>query len=498
MTEKSSLAKQIASLAAGPLLCLVILNCPVPDGLSEAGLRHLAAAAWVLVWWISAVFPLAAVSLLSLPIYGIVNVMPPAKAFAIYGNPNLMLLLGAMLILAVWKESGLIARYTYWVLTRPWINGRPKRLMFAFAFATGLVSTIVPNIPVAILFVSLAVGMGRSIGAEPGQSNGIRSLCVMSGVGSALGGAGTPLGGAPNLVVIGVIASALHHDVSFAEWTAMGMPMCLLMLLAMVLLAYIFFPTRPDGIIGDSVRFIREKHASLGPVSRLEHLSICLMLAAILLWVVGQPLAKSLGWATGVRLFAPPSVALLIGSLVFCLPVGRKGENGELQFGMSWKKCVESIDWSILIFTGGAILFGENLVNGGIDKWLGALLINSIGDMPPLLIWFSIMILGAFLAQIIVNLAVVGFFIPVTATVAVHYGLNPVVVCLTVGIICNVGIMFPFSSVPIAAAMVGSEGYSSPRDYIFYGLAVLVVCSLIALGCGALLGDLVFPSVAAS
>ena len=95
--------------------------------------------------------------------------------------------------------------------------------------------------------------------------------------------------------------------------------------------------------------------------------------------------------------------------------------------------------------------------------------------------------------QVIVNLAVVGLFIPVTATLAAHYGLNPVTVCLTVGILCNVGIMFSVSSVPVAAAMLGSEGYSSPRDYVLYGLAVLAASSLIALGCGVLLGDLVFP-----
>ena len=53
--------------------------------------------------------------------------------------------------------------------------------------------------------------------------------------------------------------------------------------------------------------------------------------------------------------------------------------------------------------------------------------------------------------------------------------------------------MFSVSSVPIAAAMLGSEGYSSPKDYIAYGLAVLIVCSLIALGCGVLLGDAVIP-----
>ena len=114
----------------------------------------------------------------------------------------------------------------------------------------------------------------------------------------------------------------------------------------------------------------------------------------------------------------------------------------------------------------GAILFGENLVVGCVDKWLGNILIHAIGDMSPLLVWFAIMIIGVIVAQIIVNLAVVSLFIPVTAILALHYGLNLVIGCLSVGILCNVGIMFSVSSVPIAAAMFSSEGYSSPRDYI--------------------------------
>lgn len=493
MNKKFSRNRQIFCFLLGPILCLLILQCPVPEGLSPAGMKHLAAAAWILAWWVTALFPLAAVSLLSLPIYGVVDVMPPVKAFAIFGNSNLMLMIGAMIILGAWKKSGLITRYAYRVLSLRWIKGRPRRLMLVFAFATGLVSTIVPNIPVAILFVSLAVAMGKGVHAEPGRSNSIRALCVMSGAGSALGGAGTPIGGAPNLVVIGVIASALNHNVSFAEWTALGMPICLLMLLAMVVLAGLFFPLREEGQLHGSGEYVRGKLADLGPVTPFEHVSMLVMLLAMLLWAGGQPAARFLGWEGGVRLFAPPSVALLMGCSLLFLPLQRDAQSGNIQFAMSWKDCVTAVDWSIIIFMAGAILFGESLVSGGVDKWLGNLLIHAIGDMPPLLVWFSIMLIGAILAQIIVNLAVVGLFIPITATLAAHYGLNPVVVCLTVGIICNVGIMFPFSSVPIAAAMTGSEGYSSPRDYILYGLAVLAASSVIALGCGVLLGDIVFP-----
>lgn len=496
MSSLLSRNKQIIFFVLGPFFSWLVLQIPAPEELGYVGMKHLAAAAWILTWWITEVFPLGAVSLLSIPIYGIVDVMPPVKAYTIFANSNLMMMVGAMIVLGAWKESGLITRYAYWVLSLPWIKGRPRRLMFVFAFATGLVSTIVPNIPVAILFVSMAVAMGRGINAEPGKSNTIRGLCVMSGVGSALGGAGTPIGGAPNLVVLGVIATSLHYNVSFAEWTALGMPIAMLMCLAMVLLAYVFFPTNNDTLISNSKEYIQKKRAELGSVTPFEHASMFVMSLAMLLWVFGQPVSRYLDWKLGVQLFAPPSVALLMGCSLLFLPVRRDKESGQIQFAMSWKDCVNAVDWGVIIFIAGAIMFGENLVAGGIDKWMGNMLIHAIGDMHPMLVWLVIMLIGAMLSQFIVNLAVVGLFIPVTATLAVHYGLNPVVVCLTVGILCNIGIMFSVSSVPIAAAMMGSEGYSKPRDYIGYGFAVLIVSSIIAITCGALLGDMIFTETA--
>ena len=367
MNRKLYRNRQIVSFLLGPLLCWVMLQCPPPEGLGHAGMKHLAAAAWILAWWVTELFPLAAVSLLSIPIYGIVDVMPPVRAYAIFGNSNLMLMVGAMIILGAWKRSGLITRYAYWVLSLPWIKGRPRRLMLVFAFATGLVSTIVPNIPVAILFVSLAVAMGRGINAEPGRSNTIRGLCVMSGVGAALGGAGTPIGGAPNLVVIGVIASSLDYHVSFAEWTALGMPICLLMLLAMVILACLFFPPREEGLVSGSGEYVRRKLDELGPITPFEHASMMVMFLAMLLWAGGQPAAGFLDWEAGIRLFAPPSVALLMGCSLLFLPLQRDAQSGNIKFAMSWKECVAAVDWSIIIFMAGAILFGESLVAGGVD-----------------------------------------------------------------------------------------------------------------------------------
>lgn len=88
MNRKLYRNRQIVSFLLGPLLCWVMLQCPPPEGLGHAGMKHLAAAAWILAWWVTELFPLAAVSLLSIPIYGIVDVMPPVRLMPFSAIPT--------------------------------------------------------------------------------------------------------------------------------------------------------------------------------------------------------------------------------------------------------------------------------------------------------------------------------------------------------------------------------------------------------------------------
>lgn len=150
---------------------------------------------------------------------------------------------------------------------------------------------------------------------------------------------------------------------------------------------------------------------------------------------------------------------------------------------------------SMLLFLIGAIIFGKVMVNAELDTWISNSLQVIIGDMPPTFIWIGLMILGCFLAQMIPNLAVLGIFIPVTVSVAQDYGLNPVITALTVGMSANIGIMFPFSSMPIAVTMEDSGEFAPPKDFVLYGLAIVIICPIISMIVGSIIGDYIFPSV---
>ncbi len=161
-TQQKGLASQIFFFVLGPALCFLLKDLEPLEGMTPQGMRCLAGCVWLLVWWMSELLPMPATSLMSIPIFAFLGVLPAAKVFAAIGTPSCMLLFGATIIIGLLKESNFIERYAYWCLNLPFIKGSVTRFLLVFTMSAGLLSAIAPNIPLAVLFVSIAVTIGRS------------------------------------------------------------------------------------------------------------------------------------------------------------------------------------------------------------------------------------------------------------------------------------------------------------------------------------------------
>ena len=365
--------------------------------------------------------------------------------------------------------------------------------MVLFGMAAGLLSAIMPNIPVAILFTSIAVALGKSMRARPGHPL-IRAMVVASGVGASVGGTGTPVGGVPNLLVIGIIASSLNYQVQFWEWSAFGMALCIAWLAAMVLFCHIFFLRGCS--TGDScfsVDVISERLESLGPVTIREKASLGVLIAALLLWCLGQPMANRFGIPALARLLDVSTIAVLCGVCLLFIPTGRD-DTGRITFVLDWKTALASINWEILIFVSGVLAFGQVCIEGGIDKWLAGLVSPMLEGLSPSLTWLVLLAVSGILCQWANPATVISLLVPTTALIAAQKGINPIVACFTVGMVANLAIMFPFSSPPIAASILGSDDYASPKDFFRFSFPMVTVCVLLAWVIGMGFGPVVFPS----
>lgn len=474
-----ALVRQLIFLVAGPLLCLFLKDMPPLDGMNPNGMLCLGACTWLLVWWVSEVLPLPVTSLMAIPLFGLLGIITPDKVFALIGHPAMMLIFGATIIVGVWKESRLIERYAYWCFNLPFVSGRPVRMVLIFTLASGIMSSIAPNIPLTILFVGIAVAIAKSCQLSP-QHNLMRSLCTLSAIAPALGGVGTPLGGAPNIIVIAVIAAVLGHDVTFGQWASLGMPLVLLTLFACFSITTCVFPLRGTSQQDiASLGSVKEKLRDLGPISLHEHIAIAIMGIALLLWCSGPQLLTLLGFPEIGKMLTAPVVALFMGVATFLVPVRREHASGKLSFAMNWEQAVRNIGWGIIVLQIGAIAFGQVLLSGGVDKWMALGIQNIVGDVQGVWVWFALVLLTGFLSQIIMSLAVIPLMLPITASLAIAYGFDPLLACLSVGFVSNLTTMFPFSSVPVAAVIAGGEGYAQPKDFVLSGLLTTVLVTVI-------------------
>ena len=486
-----ALCRQIAFFALGPLLCFLLKDLPPLEGMNPDGMVCLAGCVWLMFWWMTEVLPLPVTSLMAVPIFGFLGVMAPDKVFATIGHPAMMLIFGATIIVGVWKESNLIERYAYWCFNLPFVRGNPVRMVLIFTFGAGVMSAIAPNIPLTILFISIAVAIGKSCNLAP-DNNMMRSLCTLSAIAPALGGVGTPLGGAPNIVVIAIVATVLGHDITFWEWSALGMPLVFVTLFACFAITALLFPVGKAGK-GFSMPegYLKKKLEALGPVSAHEHAAIWIMVVALVLWCSGPQIFSALGLEKEARMMTAPVIAVLMGASAFLVPIRRDRESGRLIFAMNWDQAVRNIGWGIIVLQIGAIAFGQVLLKGGVDKWMAQCIQMFLGDIHGLLVWFALVFITGFFSQIIMSLAVIPLMLPITAGLAGIYGFDPLLACISVGFVSNLTTMFPFSSVPVAAVIAGSEGYAQPKDFIISGFLNTTIVTVITFGLCWLVGPMV-------
>ncbi|MDL2313996.1 anion permease [Desulfovibrio sp. OttesenSCG-928-C14] len=491
--------RQLFQIFLGPALGILIMLLPPPAGLEPVGMRALGCTVWITAWWMCDLFSLSGTALLALVIYSVFGVASPIELFKSFGSPMIMIMIGATLIIGAWTESRFIYRYAYWCMNLSFVKNRPLRFLVVFGLACGLASIVIPNIPLAILFTALAVATAEGLELKPGQSNLIRILCMVAGMAACYGGIGTPLGGAPNLITIGYIQKFAGYEVEFWQWTMIGLPAALVCLFCLFVLAILIFPFK--GKEKDSLpvpkAYIEQKLQELGPVSRYEHIAMAVMGLALFLWIFGPSIAKWSGIAALRPILSVGGVAFIVGVLLFIIPRGFDQESGKLVFAMNWEQAQRNIGWSIIIMLLGGLVIGDALLKGGVDTWLAGLIRDLLGDVSGAWVWFFTVLATALLSQVGNNLAVQALFTPIIINLGYIFGFNPIAAAISVGMVANVGVMFPFSSTPIAASIVGAKGYASMRDYTLLGFFICLTGAVVVFLFAYLLGPVAFPDVPA-
>lgn len=406
----------------------------------EAGLA-LATIALMVYWWITRPVHIAVTALLPVLLNSVFNIVPMPSVLADYFSPVAVLLLGSGMILVCWTASGLDKRIALRALTV--IGTSVKTQLVVWFFLSTLLSAFLPNAVVAAALCPIAVSMIKFSSSENSDLSKSRMLflILLSIVwGAGLGGFGTPLGGAMNLVAISHIEALTGHEYMYAEWTLQMLPY-LITLSAGVCVYLLLVKTDAKRLEGSKAYFKSEYH-KIGKAKKSEILSLALFLIAVAL-AFTRPLYQQI-----VPEFKPYYAFLLMGVIAFFL----KREDG--QNLISWDFAAKNINWGMIILFSGGLAAGNLIISTGAADAVAAVLTKINAENIPVLI-FLFILLSLFLSNASSNTAAVAVSVPVAIGITSAMSLDAMPFIFLVSAACNCAFVLPTSirAIPVAYGM---------------------------------------------
>ena len=217
--------KRAVNIALGLILFIVIALLAQGGLFSKDAAIALATMVVMIFWWITKPVHLAVTAMLPILVAAVFNVVPIVTVLDDYSSPIVILLIGANILTLTWMIWGLDKRIALKMLLVIGPSFR-QQLIIWFIISTVL-SAFLPNAVVAATLCPIALAMINYCEKtdESVKSSNIKLWILLAIIwGAGLGGFGTPMGGAMNLVAIGYIENYIGSEYLYSEWIVKMLP----------------------------------------------------------------------------------------------------------------------------------------------------------------------------------------------------------------------------------------------------------------------------------
>lgn len=429
----------------GIIIFFSVLLLPAPDGLSPEGKKAFAVFILCLTLWVTQVFPLAVTALLGIALMPLLNILSLDRTFALFGNKAIFFILGALILAAGLYQTGLGSRIAFRIIGA--FGNSPKRLLLGILASASLLACIMPEHAVAALMFPIIYEIANSLELKPLESNYGKLLFLTMAWGSIIGGITTYLGGARNLLAVGLLENKYNISIGFFEWIKYSWPIPFLILIVYAVMIVKGFKID----ITDTRKAhkkLKDKIRAAGEMSAAE---------------------KKLGFVLSIVIFSwmflsnvvHISVTAILGG-VFTFATGI----------MDWKEIERYVNWGVILMYGGAIVVASSLVDTGVTEWLAKTIFSNL-QLAPFVFLVGLALFTILLTEGVSNVAAVAIVLPVAFSVGDVYGINPVIITLSVALTGGLAFMLPMGTPPNAIAF--SSGYYRIQDAVKWGLVLNVI-----------------------
>lgn len=438
------------------LVIFFICSLLLPENLFSLEARlSLATISLMVFWWITRPVHIAITALIPIIVNSVFNIVPMASVLDDYFSPIVVLLLGANIIIACWINSGLDKRIALRALTI--IGTSVKKQLIVWFILSTLLSMFLPNAVVVATLCPIAVAMIKFSSKDEGLLESKTMFLILLSIvwGAGLGGFGTPLGGAMNLVAINHIEKVTGQEYMYITWTLKMLPY-LIILAAGTCIYLISIKTDTKKLPG-SKKFFLNEYKKMGNAKKSELLSLVLFLIAVVL-AFTRPLYQHI-----FPEFKPFYAFLLMGIVAFFLRDEHK------QQLVSWNFAVKHINWGLMILFSGGLATGNLIISTGAADVI-AQVVTTLNVESVFTIVLIFIVLGMFLSNASSNTAATAVLIPIVISIASAMALSPLPYIYIAAAACNCAFILPTSirAIPI--------GYGLDVKFMFKkGLAAVAI-----------------------
>jgi anion transporter len=405
----------------------------IPTGLSDDARISIIVLALAIIGWTMTRLGDTAIALVACMALVAAGVVGQDDLHGALGNELIWLLVGAFVLAAVLKQSGLTEALAFTLLRR--VTG--VRALF-HGVSLLLIATAL-FVPSTSGRAALAVPVFLALADRLEDRALVRALALLFPTIILLSAGGSLIGAGAHLIAIDFMRMLGGQRIDYLGWLALGLPLALVVCFGateIILRLFLSADQRAQSL---------ETHALPSRSFALrDGLLIAIILVTVALWMTTAWHGASIALVT------------MAAALVATAP----GISS-----VSLKKAVKSVEWDLLLFMAATLLIGEALLTTNAEEWAARRLVMLIGGSgaPSVALIVSCVIVLSLAAHLVITsrTARVAVLIPTLVIPLSGLGVDPAALIL----ICVMGTGFcqtlPASAKPVALyADLERETYS--------------------------------------
>ena len=442
----------------------------------------LAMLVWMAVWWLMEATDIRVTALLPIALFPVFGIGSVKEAAAPYASHIIYLMLGGFLIAMAIQRWGLDKRIALEILSR--VGSSPTRIVGGFMLATAFLSAFISNTATTAMMLPIGLSVISLVLFTENKANGDHqsqafATCIMLSIAYAasIGGISTVIGTVPNSFAVSFIRDSIdspyQQDISFLEWSRIGVPVVLILLpICWYLLTKFIYKVDKIKLDG-SAASLKNKKLALGAMSYEEKAVLCVFSFTVLMWLSRTSLQEiEIPWDGDV--FTPlaglsdSGIAILGAVLLFVIPT----KNSTSRYILQWED-LKNLPWGILVLLGGGLSLAAAVKANGVTEFIGAQA-TALSFLPMFLILLAIVGMVVFLTELTSNTATTATLVPILAAISPALGAHPYTLVIPATIAASCAFMLPIATPP--NAIVFGSGHITSQEMRKAGLWLNLIC----------------------